>query len=121
VAAGGREAVFDNVRRQGAGRRARKSHGWDALDRLHEKGYISDPKSKAKSVVMTEEGAKRAKELFEKHFMSETGARIRGRSRDDSGREESRWRRDRCGKEESLFTNTQPKLFSSLGISRARA
>ncbi len=39
-------------------------------DRLHEKGYISDPKSKAKSVVMTEEGAKRAKELFEKHFMS---------------------------------------------------
>jgi len=39
------------------------------LDRLHEKGYISDPKSKAKSVVMTEEGAKRATELFEKHFM----------------------------------------------------
>ena len=52
------------------GARAWKSHDWDALDRLHEKGYISDPKSKAKSVVMTEEGAKRAKELFEKHFMS---------------------------------------------------
>ena len=51
------------------GRRAWKSHDWDALDRLHEKGYISDPKSKAKSVVMTEEGAKRATELFEKHFM----------------------------------------------------
>lgn len=49
--------------------RAWKSHDWDALDRLHEKGYISDPKSKAKSVVMTEEGAKRATELFEKHFM----------------------------------------------------
>ena len=51
------------------GRRAWKSHDWDALHRLHEKGYISDPKSKAKSVVMTEEDAKRARELFEKHFM----------------------------------------------------
>ena len=51
------------------GRRAWKSHDWDAIDRLHEKGYISDPKSKAKSVVMTEEGAKLATELFEKHFM----------------------------------------------------
>ncbi len=51
------------------GHRAWKSHDWDALDRLHEKGYISDPKSKAKSVVMTEEGAKRARELFEKHFV----------------------------------------------------
>jgi hypothetical protein len=53
-----------------AGRRAWKSHDWDAMDRLHEKGYISDPKRKAKSVAMTEEGAKRAQELFEKHFMS---------------------------------------------------
>ena len=43
------------------------------MERLHEKGYISNPRSKAKSVVMTEEGAKRAQELFEKHFMS--GAR----------------------------------------------
>lgn len=50
------------------GWRAWKSYDWDALNRLHEKGYISDPKSKAKSVVMTEEGAKRARELFEKHF-----------------------------------------------------
>ena len=60
------------------GARAWKSHDWDAMDRLHEKGYISDPKSKAKSVVMTEEGAKRAKELFEKHFMKgERSARQR--------------------------------------------
>lgn len=52
-----------------SGLRAWKGHDWDALDRLHEKGYISDPKSKAKSVVMTKEGAKQAKELFEKHFL----------------------------------------------------
>jgi len=29
------------------GWRAWKSHDWDAMDRLHEKGYISDPKSRA--------------------------------------------------------------------------
>jgi hypothetical protein len=52
------------------GARAWKSHDWDSLDGLHEKGYISDPKSKAKSVVMTPEGAQRARELFELHFMS---------------------------------------------------
>lgn len=52
------------------GARAWKSHDWEAMDRLHAKGYISDPKSKAKSVAMTEEGAKRAQELFQKHFMT---------------------------------------------------
>ena len=51
-----------------SGWRAWKSHDWDALDRLHAKGYISDPKSKAKSVVVTEEGAHRSRELFDKHF-----------------------------------------------------
>jgi len=50
--------------------RACKSHDWDALDRLHAKGYISDPKSKAKSVVLSEEGERLARELFERssHF-----------------------------------------------------
>jgi hypothetical protein len=48
--------------------RAWKSPDWDALDRLHAKGYISDPKSKAKSVVFSEEGERRARELFEQHF-----------------------------------------------------
>ena len=50
------------------GARAWKGHDWDAMDRLHAKGYISDPKSKAKSVVLTEEGMARARELFERHF-----------------------------------------------------
>ena len=45
-----------------------KGHDWDALGRLHEKGYISDPKSKAKSVLMSEEGERRSRELFERHF-----------------------------------------------------
>jgi len=60
------------------GLRTWKGHDWDAMNRLHEKGYISDPKSKAKSVVMTEEGAKRARELFAKHFATKaSGARQR--------------------------------------------
>ena len=48
--------------------RAWKGHDWDALKRLHERGYISDPKSKAKSVVLSEEGERRARELFAQHF-----------------------------------------------------
>jgi hypothetical protein len=50
------------------GLRAWKGHDWDALDRLHEKGYISDPKSKAKSVVLTERGAELSRELFASYF-----------------------------------------------------
>jgi hypothetical protein len=46
--------------------RAWKSHDWNALDRLCEKGLISDPKSKSKSVVLSEEGARTAEELFRK-------------------------------------------------------
>lgn len=48
--------------------RAWKGHDWDALERLFEKGFIGDPKNKAKSVVFTDEGQKRSQELFERHF-----------------------------------------------------
>lgn len=48
--------------------RAWKGFDWETMNRLHEKGYISEPRSKAKSVMMTIEGAKRAAELFGKHF-----------------------------------------------------
>lgn len=50
--------------------RAWKGQDWDVMDRLHQRGYISDPKSKAKSVVMTEEGEQLAHELFARHFKS---------------------------------------------------
>lgn len=50
------------------GARAWKGHDWDAMDRLHEKGYISDPKSKAKSVVVSVKGVKRSRKLFVKYF-----------------------------------------------------
>jgi hypothetical protein len=50
------------------GLRAWKGQDWETMERLYEKGYISDPKSKAKSVVMSEEGERRSRELFAKHF-----------------------------------------------------
>jgi len=48
--------------------RAWKGMDWDVSNRLREKGYIGNPKGKTKSVVLTEEGAKRSRGLFEKHF-----------------------------------------------------
>jgi Domain of unknown function (DUF6429) len=50
------------------GWRAWKGFDWDALDRLHERGLIGNPKSKAKSVVLSDEGAAMAEELFKQHF-----------------------------------------------------
>ena len=50
------------------GARAWKSFDWDALNRLHEKGYISNPVGKAKSVLLTEEGLRESERLFYKFF-----------------------------------------------------
>ena len=41
---------------------------WDLLDQLYERGWISDPKGKARSVVFTAEGAKLAEEFLTRHF-----------------------------------------------------
>jgi hypothetical protein len=40
--------------------RAWKGFDWEAMNRLHEKGFISDPRSKAKSVVFSEAGMQRS-------------------------------------------------------------
>jgi hypothetical protein len=53
-------------------KRAWKGHDWDTMDRLYSKGYISDPKSQAKSVLMSEDGEKLSKELFTKFFLLES-------------------------------------------------
>ncbi len=45
-----------------------KGHDWDALGRLHEKGFITDPVSKSKRVHFTPEGLERSQALFEKLF-----------------------------------------------------
>lgn len=46
------------------GDRAWKSHDWDVLNRLHEKGLICNPVGKTKSVVMTEKGREESERLF---------------------------------------------------------
>ena len=51
------------------GHRAWKGHAWEVLDRLHARGWISDPATKAKSVVLSEEGADLSRKLFEKYFV----------------------------------------------------
>ena len=48
--------------------RAWRGFDWDSLDRLHAHNLISDPKSKAKSVVFSDEGSRLAEDLFRKHF-----------------------------------------------------
>lgn len=60
--------LVTHERHEGLGARAWKGFDWETLNRLHEKGYISNPVGKAKSVGMTEEGFLKAKELFEQHF-----------------------------------------------------
>ncbi len=52
----------------GVGARAWKGMDWDVLDLLHERGWISDPKTKARSVMITDEGEQLAERFFEKHF-----------------------------------------------------
>ena len=48
--------------------RAWKGFDWDAMNRLHDKGMIENPISKAKSVVFTSDGLRRSRELFDRMF-----------------------------------------------------
>lgn len=50
------------------GWRTWKGFDWDAMDRLHRKGMISDSVGKTKSVVFTEEGRHEAERLFRELF-----------------------------------------------------
>ncbi|CAA7618988.1 conserved hypothetical protein [Magnetospirillum sp. SS-4] len=50
------------------GGRTWKGFDWEAMNRLHEKGLISDPVGKAKSVIFTEDGERRSKALFHEMF-----------------------------------------------------
>ena len=45
------------------GYRTWKAFDWEVMSRLHEKGYISDPVGKTKSVLFTEEGARESERL----------------------------------------------------------
>ena len=71
-----------------SGKRAWKALPWGVMDQLHDKGYISDPATKAKSVRLSDEGARLSKELFEKLLPSSNryGYRAGKTSRIRSGR-----------------------------------
>jgi hypothetical protein len=53
------------------GARAWKGFNWDAMNRLHKKGFITDPRGKAMSVVFTEEGLAEARRLLEELFSAD--------------------------------------------------
>src|SRR5262249_52848156 len=55
------------------GMRAWKGFDWSAMDRLHAKGLISNPAGKAKSVVLTDEGLRRAEALFQQMVAKSQG------------------------------------------------
>jgi len=48
--------------------RAWKSFDWDVMARLHEKGLITDPVGKAKSVTFTEQGLRESERLLSALF-----------------------------------------------------
>jgi hypothetical protein len=50
------------------GYRTWKAFDWESMGRLHEKGYITDPVGKAKSVLFTEDGAQESERLLQVLF-----------------------------------------------------
>ncbi len=62
--------LVSHDREEGLGARAWKGFDWDTMNRLHEKGLITNPVGKAKSVGMTEKGYKKSENLFNKFFMN---------------------------------------------------
>ena len=50
------------------GYRAWKGHDWTVMDRLYAKGMIENPRGKAKSVALTDEGLQESERLFNKLF-----------------------------------------------------
>tara|TARA_R110000822_G_scaffold241898_1_gene371119 strand:+ start:166 stop:438 length:273 start_codon:yes stop_codon:yes gene_type:complete len=48
--------------------RAWKGFDWESMERLHDKGLISDPVGKARSVWFTDEGLEKSEQLLQKLF-----------------------------------------------------
>lgn len=59
------------------GSRAWKGFDWESMNRLHEKGYISDPRGKAKSIVFTPESIQEAERLLTAIFSEDNDAGAR--------------------------------------------
>lgn len=48
--------------------RAWKGYDWDVMNDLHERGLITNPQSKAKSIVLTEAGFARSEQAFAQYL-----------------------------------------------------
>jgi hypothetical protein len=55
------------------GWRAWKGFDWEAMNRLHDRGCISDPRGRAKSVLFSDDGLARAERLFGELFRKSAG------------------------------------------------
>ena len=60
--------LYLGMTRTPGGGRAWKGFDLPTLARLHQKGWIAEPKIKDLSVAVTAAGVKKAAELFQKHF-----------------------------------------------------
>ncbi len=61
--------LVTHEKQEGFGARAWKGFDWETMNRLHEKGLITNPVGKAKSARMTEQGFKKSENLFKKYFI----------------------------------------------------
>ena len=50
-----------------------KGIDWDVLELLHEKGWVVDPHTKTKSVVLTADGERLARAFLQKYFGHRAG------------------------------------------------
>ena len=55
------------------GYRTWKAFNWEVMGPLHQKGYITDPVGKAKSVLFTEEGLRESGRLLNALFCRQRG------------------------------------------------
>jgi hypothetical protein len=94
--------LVTHERQEGLGARAWKGFDWETLNRLHQKGYISNPVGKGKSVGMIEEGYLKAKALFKRHFAAKTKT---GESTPDV-LQRTKGLREQLNKKKVRFTNS---------------
>jgi len=83
--------------------RAWKSFDWDSTNRLCEKGFISNPANKAKSVALTDKGLLESERLFKKMFVKPWGQYSIGDS-------------PLCPRCDSSFPTAGSSLFCRVGV-----
>jgi hypothetical protein len=67
------------------GSRTWKPFDWEIMGRIHQKGYITDPVGKAKSVIFTEEGLRESERLLRAPFCRQSEVSAPGALRQTLG------------------------------------